>query len=462
METNKPIYWHQGMFLEPQHFQFADLYTDFRLKPFWTVGLPYFWGIGELKISNTSLANRLFEIESLNAILRDYTYIEFPGNAVLKPRSFENAWEDPNKPFRVYLGIKKLNLAETNVVTVRHLAEGVTLNTRYVTTHEANEYNDIYSGGPVTSVQNLNLVIHLVWENEIEQLTDYEIIPIALLERNGDTVRLSPYFIPPCYELSGSGTLLGLVKEIRDDLSGRAHQLEQYKSPRELQKAEFDASYMVFLLALRTLNRYIPLLCHYMESPTSHPWHLYGILRQLISELSTFSERYNMLGEQKDGSQALPLYEHTDLGHCLFAAQSLIAQLLNEITVGPELLVFLEPHDNYLAAELPRHFFNNRNRFYLILRSETDANTLIHSFQTESKLSTLNELPNRVRRALPGVELIHLPVAPQGLPRRSYSYYFRVDTASEAWEQVEKEGSIALDWPEAPEDLKAELVVIRR
>lgn len=139
-----------------------------------------------------------------------------------------------------------------------------------------------------------------------------------------------------------------------------------------------------------------------------------------------------------------------------------IAQLLNEITIGPELLVFLEPYDHYLAADLPKHFFNNRNRFYLILRSEADGNRLINLFQSGAKLASLDDLPNLVRRALPGIELIHLPIAPQGLPRRAYSYYYRIETASDAWDQVEKNGNIALDWPDAPEDLKAEVVVIRR
>lgn len=462
MEIKKPIYWHQGLFLQPQHFQLTDLHARFRLKPFLEVGLHYFWGIGKLEVSESALHTSIFEVQASDVLFRDGCYLEYPGNAVLKPRSFEQAWKDLNKPFNVYFGIKRLSLIEPNVAVVRSLQEGAGMNIRCVTTQDAEEFNDIHSDGPVAEVKSLNYVIHILWEDELDKLTDYEIIPVATLERVGDAIRLSPRFIPPCYALSGTPALLNLIKEIRDDISGRARQLEEYKSPREMQKAEFDASYMVFLLALRTLNRYTPLLYHFTESPQVHPWEVFGVLRQIVGELSTFSERCNMLGELADGSQALPAYDHHDLGQCLYAAQALIAQLLNEISVGPEFLVFLEPREGYLAADLPRQFFGTRNRFYLILRSEADPEPLIDTFHTSAKLAAIDELPTLVRRALPGVELMHMPVAPQGLPRRSYSYYFRVETQCDPWEQVEKTGNVALDWPDAPDDLKVELVVLRR
>ena len=101
MEIKKPIYWHQGMFLQPQHFQLADMHTRFRLKPLLEVGLPYCWGISQLDISQQALADRTFEVRSVRLLLKDGTYLEYPGNAVMKPRGFDLALKDPNKPFRV-------------------------------------------------------------------------------------------------------------------------------------------------------------------------------------------------------------------------------------------------------------------------------------------------------------------------------------------------------------------------
>ena len=71
-------------------------------------------------------------------------------------------------------------------------------------------------------------------------------------------------------------------------------------------------------------------------------------------------------------------------------------------------------------------------------------------------------MPGLIAHALPGLELIHMATAPQGLPRRSYSYYFRIEQISQQWEVVEREGAVALYWLDAPDDLKAEIVVLRR
>ena len=45
---------------------------------------------------------------------------------------------------------------------------------------------------------------------------------------------------------------------------------------------------------------------------------------------------------------------------------------------------------------------------------------------------------------------------------RDSSYYFRIEQMSQQWEMVEREGSVALYWMDAPADLKAEIVVLRR
>jgi Uncharacterized protein conserved in bacteria len=41
MEEKKEVYWHQGMFLQPQHFQIADAHQQFRQKPLYEAGTPH-------------------------------------------------------------------------------------------------------------------------------------------------------------------------------------------------------------------------------------------------------------------------------------------------------------------------------------------------------------------------------------------------------------------------------------
>jgi type VI secretion system protein ImpJ len=464
VESKKPIFWHQGLFLQPQHFQLSDLYAGFLQRPLYELGLPHFWGLGAMEMSGPAIGNRLVELNSLQMLFRDGTYVDFPGNAIVKPRSFKADWVEGDRPFMIYLGLKRFNPLEPNVTVVKSYDDLAAVTTRFVTTADPEEVRDLYQGMTTAQVQRLNYVVKVFWESELPRLSDYDTVPIARLERDGDTIKFSPRFIPPCVAVAASPVLTSIVKDIRDEIAGRARQLEEYKSPRELQKSEFDASYMIYLLALRSLNRSGPLLVHYAETRQVHPWLIYGALRQLVGDLSSFSERFNMLGENQTGTGTgmVPPYDHENLGGCLAAVQTLIAQLLNEITIGPEFLVRLEQQDGYYVGDVPRNFFGQRNRFYLVMRTERELDPALQSFQAQAKLGARDQLPVLISRALPGVELIHMPVAPQGLPRRASSLYFRIEQLSEQWEFIERSGSVALYWGDAPDDLKVELVALRR
>jgi len=464
MQTNRPIFWYQGLFLQPQHFQLADLHARSHVQPLMESGLPYFWGAGQLDLSAGGLANGVISVNSVSLVFRDGTFVDVPGNGVIKPRSFAEAWTETDRPFRCYVGLKRLSEVEPNVTVVADFDQVGGVKTRLAASSEPEEIRDIYGDGPPAQFKSLRYVLRIFFESELEHLDDYEVMPFAELEREGDTVRLSERFAPPCYTLSGGPMILRMLRDIRDEITGRARQLEGYKSPREIQKAEFDASYMLYLLALRSLNRYVPQLVHLAETPQVHPWVAYGLLRQLVGELSSFSERVNMLGEG-EGRAGLPAYDHTDLGRCFTAVQQLLRLLLNELTIGPELLVRLEyrESDRYYAADVPREFFSSRNRFYLVLRSERAGEPgLVENFLREAKIGASAYVPQLIARALPGIELIHLKEPPQGLPRRANSVYFRCEQFGEQWEYVESKGDIALHWGAAPADLRAELVVVKR
>ena len=475
MDEAQGIYWHQGMFMQPQHFQMADLHGQFQIKPLLETGLPHFWGVGALELASAAIPNRVIEVRSAQLLFPDRSYIEYPGNAVIAPRSFDSAWVEgrveSDKPFTVYLGLKKLSGQEKNATLVDSLAAAAGVATRYASLGNPPEVPDLYSEGPAAQVYTLLHVVKIFFESELDNLGEYDLIPIARLVRDADVIKLSDTYIPPCYALGGSELLMRSVKDIRDELAGRTRQLQAHKNPLEMQKTEVDAAYMILLLALRTLNRAAPHLFHLTETPQVHPWVVYGALRQLVGELSSFSERFDMLGAAADGTAGLPQYDHVELNQCFARAHTLISHLLNEITIGPEFLAALEYRDGVYAAELPHTFFDRRNRFYLIMRSEIstkdpgstkDPAWLVESVLRDARLAAGDDIPGLIAHALPGLELINMSTAPQGLPRRAHSYYFRIEQVSQLWDAVERQGSIALQWLDAPEDIKAEIVVLRR
>jgi len=442
--------------------QLADLHVQSLLTPVYRYLCPYPWGVGELEIQAAALDNRKFNLLKGNLIFPDTTFIALPGNAIIEARSFDEAWVEGGQPFTVYVGIKKWNESGENVTVLPGLSDIAEVNTRFVTPVDPEEIRDLHRNGPPAQVQRLYHVLKVFWETEEDQLGEYHLIPVAQLERMGDRVVLSEKFIPPALTIKSSEPLLRLITDIKDQIASRGRQLESYKRDRGIHTAEFGARDTVYLLALRSLNRYIPLLEHVLASNHAHPWAVYGLLRQIIGDLSAFSEHVDVMGHMADGTTGVLDYDHRNLGECFAGAGAMITQLLDEITAGPEYVIQLLYDGTYYAAELPPAIFEGRNRFYLVFETETDPQSVLQSLGTISKLSSRESLPLLIAKALSGIKMEHLSDPPQELPRRARAIYCQVDHHSDQWAQVQKGHNIALYWDTAPEDLKVELMVVGR
>ncbi len=462
MNTALPLLWNQGLLLQPHHFQQQELFLNCLLAPLHRLAVPFFWGAASLEVRETALANRTFSLTQGEFVFPDQTHVAYPGNAVLESRSFEDAWPEGDQPLRVYIGLRRMNLLGNNVTTLPAFTGLQRVPTRFVTLADAETVPDLHQDADPAQMQRMRYALKVVWESETDQLGDYVFCPVAQLERHGDRIELSHRFIPPCLTVKASPGLARLVQEVWDQLASRGSQLEAYKRQRGIHTAEFGARDMVYLLALRSLNRYIPLLQHLHEAAAVHPWGVYGLLRQLIGELSTFSETVTATGALEEGSAPLMGYDHRNLWLCFSQAQALVSRLLDEITAGPDYVVPLVFDGTYFAADLQPAMFEGHHRFYLVCTSDAEAPQLIQSLTAIAKLSSRETLPILIARALPGIKLSHLAVPPQELPRRARSVYFQVDHFSDQWARVQKSLNLALFWDSAPSDAALELMIVGR
>jgi type VI secretion system protein ImpJ len=459
MSIQKPLFWQQGILLQPQHFQLLEHSFQGMLSMLQRYKIPDFWGVGDLEIQKSSLEVKKFELQAGTFLFPDGTCVVYPGNAIIESRSFQESWAEP---LNVYLGLRKWNDAGINVTVVEDLRSISKVTTRFAATPNPEEIEDLHAGGRVGRVKRLHYVLKLLWEDELKQAEDYLIIPIAQLLKFGAEVRLADDYIPPCLTIAGSKSLFKLIGEIRDQITARSFQLEESKEERGIHSAEFGSRDMVYLLALRSLNRYVPLFHHFTENRQFHPTIVYSAIRQLIGELSSFSERVNAIGDLKNGKRIMLPYDHHNLWGCFSAAQDLVSQLLDEITAGPEYVIRLVHDGVYYGTELKPSIFQGTNRFYLAIRTGDNADTVMQSVKTVVKLGSREDLQNVVARALPGIGLDHQVLPPQQLPRRANTMYFQINHNNELWEYVAKHCNIALFWKNAPEDLEVELMVVGR
>lgn len=461
MQIERPLFWAQGTLLQPQHFQLLERIGQGMLSPYHEYGAPYFWGVGSMALQKSALGARCFELKAGEFLFPDGTFVSLHENGCIAPRVFDEAWIKGDKPFTVLLGLRKWCDTGENVSVVPTQASAGNVSTRFVTSSDPEDTKDLHAGGPEAQVKRLRYVLQILWETEEDQLGEYEWIPLAQLERSGSEIRLSDTFIPPCLCCSAS-PLQNLLREIRDQLAARCRQLEEHKSKRGVYHAEFGSRDMVYFLALRSFNRYLPLLFHYSDAHHYHPWHMYGILRQLVGELSTFSEQINVTGASLESKKDIPKYDHQDLWSCFSAVQAAITRLLDEITAGPEYIVALNFDGTFFSADIKPAIFEGRNRFYLAINTEEDTKNVLKAQEEVIKLSAPGHLELLVSRSLPGIGLQYLQIPPQELPRRAGTFYFAVNHFDDQWAIVVKERCLALYWNGAPADVEIELQVVGR
>lgn len=458
---NKSIFWHQGLFLQPQHFQLAEQAQQANFYPYQNYIQPYFWGVGKIQLIESSIAHKTCEIESGEFIFPDGTFISIPNNGLVSSRTFEDDWIDPEKPFTVYLALHKNSQYDDNVTVLADLSEHKNVTTRYVSTQNPDTVQDQYIKGSDAQVKFLWHVLKIVFEHEKEEMNDYDLIPIAQIKREGDAIIYNAEYLSPCLSIHSHAGLIRVIKEIRDEITGRAMQLAAYKSPTHA-KAGFDANLLRYKLALQSISRFVPRLFHFTEAPNIHPWQVFGVLRELIAEISTFTDRITLLGESTDGEKLLKNYDHNDIGGSFYSASSLISQLLNEITIGPQYLVEMKRNNAIFSADIPPQFFTEHVDFYLIVNTVSNFENSEKSLITAAKLSSEDTVEVLQERSLPGVGMMYLTAVPPGLPRRPNSYYLRIDVHDDQWSSVVRQENVALLWDEAPEDCKVELVVVRK
>jgi len=464
--TDGPIFWHPGLFLQPQHFQLLQRQTADTLAPVMAQAKPYFWGVSNLTINEAALAAGRVELSTVALVFPSTPeMIAFPGNAVCAGRQVPVDKIPVDGALIVYAGLRTLKPGEANVTEAQTPARMADAPTRMAVPVTPETVPDLYGHAPAAQIRRMVYVLTLVFESELDQAGDLDLIPVARLTREGDKIALDNAFVAPCMNLSAAPVLSALFREIRDRVLGKARQLEGYKNLSVGRSSSGD--FTMLLMGLRTLSRFAARLDHAMDAPCLAPWDAYGMLRELVAELSVFSLNVSVLGEDWQDKKQVPDYNHTNLGPCFRAVCDLIARLLEGISVGPRFVTGFKFDDPYWTAQIPQQVLaearTSGGEFWLVLHSQSMAvEAIAESAANLMKLSAPGGMESLLVRALPGIPLAMSESPPPGLPRSQGALYFRIGRESPLWAEVEENGILCMHWSGAPQDLDAQLAVLAR
>ena len=454
------IYWHSGLYLQPQHFQSLDLHYEWNLAEHLRLAQPYNYGLIEVSINEAALNDYVVSVEQIRCILPGGTLLSQPGNTRVEQRSFRDLWKQRDQPLTIWLALRRFDPLHSNVATLEKEHDRAV--TRWVNTSEERVMKDVYDHAPDATVARLTYNVRLLTDIEKDDAVDCECIPLTRLCYENERIILDPTFSPPSVTLFGSFSLGKLIDTIYFELSARARTLEEYKRSERLVSDAERGDQVTQLLAMRSLNRVLPQLKNFCQARQVHPWNVYNVLCQLVGDLSSFNDSCSFLGEWRDGENPLQTYNHSELLSCFESARKTLITLLNSLVLEDNTYITLE-HDlqGVFTGSFDSAQSKNAETVLLLLRSSSIP---MENRQIKNpggiKLASPKMIEPLILHALPGIPVTRCAQPPRGVPNRSDSHYFLVEQESELWNKACQHSSISFYWPDMPEDLQVQMIFV--
>jgi type VI secretion system protein ImpJ len=459
MEFFRPIHWHEGMLLRPEHFQWQDRRTEAATSYLFSVLNPFPWGVVDYTVDRDALQAGRFELEALTVVFPDGALARHPGNAAVETRPIEEFMPQTGRALPVYVGLRPFKPSENNVMSPHDPDRPK--QARFSVREAAEETYDLFASQKTAPVDFLYYDLRIFFGSEKDNAADWSLIKIAEVIRTEKGAGLNPNYIPPAAALSADPGLLKLVIKARDLLTAKARDLRELKASLGLRTQEIGGRDLLTLLYAVSVNRHAPLLHQITaEGLRCHPWHVYGLLRSAAGELSAYSDQFDFLGAG-DGQSELPEYDHLDLYGCFSRAVDLIDRLLDALTYRAGYSVKLTWDGEYYSADVDPRTFEGDNRYYLIVTTQMPAKDLLAVMKDTAKICSREAMPTLITRALFGVPAEHLPTAPPKLPQKAHAHYFALDPGSTVWKKIVEDRDIAVSFEKKQlEDIDIEFTVV--
>ena len=445
MRILQPVVWSKGTFLSPQHLQIQDRFIESILQ-FRSDALQFRpWGFNSLKINHEALGGGSFAIHEASGIFPDGLLFEIPTSDPAPPAKPLAGYFEPDQKFiDLYLAIPNHRISGVNL-SMRERG----IDTRYVA--EVFSFRDENTGSSEKPVQLARKNFRILVEGEPKG--GCVTMPVARVERTGDSFQLDPQFAPPLLDFSANEFISSIARRLIEILSAKSGILAGMRRQKNQSLAEFTTADIANFWLLYTVNQYFPIVRHLFETRHGHPEELFSTMLALASTLTTFSLKL----QPRD----LPLYDHEKLGACFADLDEKLRHLLE--TVIPSNFVSLPLkliRPSVYAAPIFEDRFLENTRMFLAIQADMNEGELIQKVPQLVKVCSASHIEHLIRQALPGVQLTHIMSPPTTIPIKLNHQYFSLNQAGLAWEAIGRARNIAAYIPGDFENAQAELIVL--
>ncbi len=441
------VVWSEGMYLGPHHFQAQNRYFEDSIR-FATSALWFeAYGLVGCLLDPEALYNGTLSLIHARGVFPDGMTFHMPdSDEAPATRRIADLFPPAKDSLLVLLAVparkpEGLNTSLSGVEdpNARFRSETVVLFDETTGRDEK----------PVTlGLKNIRLIL------ESEASPELTSLPIARVLRDGaGHFIFDPDFIPPCLQISASDRLMQLSQRLVEVLEDKSSSFSRSNQANKRSWAEFSTSDIANFWLLHTVNSALAPIRHQLLTRRGHPEELYSEMLRLAGALCTFA----LEGHPSD----LPLYDHRNLGECFGKLDTHIRSHLETIAPSLFLTIPLIKRADYFyeATVTDTRCFGNSQWIFAISSSAGEVEVVSRTPRV-IKLCSKSFVPELVKRALPGLDLIHLPVPPSSIPKKINYHYFSVNKSGPCWDHLLKTRVVGLYVPGDLPNPEVELFVV--
>ena len=495
------IHWHEGLFLQPQHFQAMQrgIYRHLRSGP--GLHLPFPCGVVTARFTETTSLKERIEFQELHVVM--------PGGTVFHFRDYDDlpssvdislAYKKYPGGFTVGLAIPTPQDGGANTIPAPGLpdhqkddgepsqitspAGNSSINRRYMAYEiriadendpsagkKADASDDDGEGGARVQVLRHNGRLMLA-EDIYAVLPNVEFLPLMryLPKSAGDPTAIrDARYVPPTLLLCGSQTLFELVNGLADEAQKVSAQIRQLLTAKE-QNALSHAERLEEMHRLRCISRSASQLTSFVDVSTKRKgcagrisvYQVYLAMQEFLSDLSALHpEKAAALHREKAAAFDLdqevfswPPYDHYDPYASLAALDEMIRGLLYPEGILYRLSRFVLEKD-YFVCQTGGRFFRDIKETYLSVAANEDPSHLISMIEDSGPAGTRTRFTlfpgsylDKLLRGW-GLVLKRVDSVPRELSRvwEPGTFFYKVDTAASdesLWQSIQSEPKAAI------------------
>lgn len=435
------------MHLGPQHFQAQSRYFEDSIQ-FATSSLWFEpFGLAGLELDAEALGNGTVSIVNARGIFPDGLPFHMPECDPLPgPRNIAEFFPPTRDTVTVLLAIAPRQADGLNCALSEAEADGA----RFIA--EARVFHDENTGRDEKPVRLGRKNFKLLLDTEAAE--GYLTMPVARIMRDGRGHFITdPRFIAPVIQISASEHLMTMLRRLIEILEDKSGSITGTRKSQGKSLAEFSTREIANFWLLHAVNSSLAPLRHLFFSKRGHPEELYVELARLGGALCTFA--------LDSHPRALPLYDHQHLDDCFEALDLHIRTHLETIVPSNCLSIPLKrTRDYFWEGAITDQRVLGRSRWVFALHSRAGEAEVIARAPHLVKICSSQFVGELVKRALPGLALTHLPVAPPSISARVDMQYFGVSKAGPCWDHIVKTRNAGVYCPGELPDPELELLVI--